>query len=77
MKAARYAKTSWHGEGTTADSSDRSQQQKRVRYPASTDADETPRAPQGSGVLSFRKEQPWSWQQLSELSLPGMMSDNQ
>jgi hypothetical protein len=30
-----------------------------------------------AGVLSFRKERPWSWQQLSELSLPGMMSNNQ
>jgi hypothetical protein len=77
MKAARSATASWHGEGTTADPSDRSKPQKRLSYPASTDADETPRAPQGSGVLSFRKERPWSWQQLSELSLPGMMSDNQ
>jgi hypothetical protein len=30
-----------------------------------------------AGVLSFRKERPWSWQQVSELSLPGLMSDNQ
>jgi hypothetical protein len=77
MKAARYAKASWHGEGTIADPSDRSQPQKRLSYPASTDTDEFSRALQGSGVLSFRKGRPWSWQQLSELSLPGMMSDNQ
>ncbi len=32
---------------------------------------------QGGGVLSFRKERPWSRQQVSELSLPGIMSDNQ
>jgi hypothetical protein len=43
--------------------------------PASTDADEKPCAPQGGG-LSFREERPWSWQQVSELSLPGLMSDN-
>jgi hypothetical protein len=30
-----------------------------------------------AGVLSFRKERPWSWQQVSELSLPELMSDNQ
>jgi hypothetical protein len=28
------------------------------------------------GGLSFREERPWSWQQVSELSLPGLMSDN-
>ena len=26
--------------------------------------------------VSFRKERPWSLQQVSELSLPGLMSDN-
>jgi hypothetical protein len=30
-----------------------------------------------AGGLSFRKERPWSWQQVFELSLPGLMSDNQ
>ena len=28
------------------------------------------------GVLVFRKQRPWSWRQLSELSQPGMLSDN-
>ena len=30
-----------------------------------------------AGGRSFRKERPWSWQQVSGLSLPELMSDNQ
>ena len=44
--------------------------------PASADADEAPRASRRR-FLSFRKERPSSSRQVSELSLPGMMSDNQ